>query len=75
MVGVRTYFFHGDRHLRVTEPDEFLKPLSKNYRTFHIPEVGFISFSNRFDKLPKSGVHGNGIVFSGKACVLTSRLL
>lgn len=74
MVGVRTYFFQGDRHFRVTEPDEFLKPLSKTYRTCHKPEVGFISFSNRFENLPKSSVHGNGIAFSGKACVLTSRL-
>lgn len=75
MVGVRTYFFQGDRHLRVTKPGEFLKPLSKNYRTCHKPEVGFISFSNKFENLPKSSGHGNGIAFSGKAYVLRSRLL
>lgn len=75
MVGVRTYFFQGDRHLRVTEPGEFLKPLSKNYRTCHKPEVGFISFSNRFENLPKSGGHGNGIASSDKSCVITGRLL
>ena len=46
-------------------------PLSKTYRTCHKPEVGLILLSNRFENLPKSSGHGNGIAVFFARCFFT----
>ena len=43
-------------------------PLSKTYRTCHKPEVDLILLSNRFENLPKSSGHGNGIAVFFARC-------
>ena len=49
-------------------------PLSKTYRTCHKPEVVLILLSNRFENLPKSSGHGNGIAAFLARCFLLSRI-
>ena len=55
-------------------PNAYLMPLSKTYRTCHKPEVDLILLSNRFENLPKSSGHGNGIAAFLARCCLLSRI-
>ena len=64
---------HGRRHVAATETfdHDAFAPLSKTYRTCHKPEVGLILLSNRFENLPKSSGHGNGIAAFLARCFFT----
>ena len=67
---------HRQRHVAATETfdHDAFAPLSKTYRTCHKPEVGLILLSNRFENLPKSSGHGNGIAAFLARCFLLSRI-